>query len=105
LVATREERVREATLLRVLGASRKQVVLALLAEFLCIGLLAALVAIVAANTLAWYVSSQLLNIPYQFNFLLGLIALSISMLAIPIAAWFGVRGFLNLPPRQLLQSI
>lgn len=105
LVATREERIREATLLRVLGASRRQVTLALLAEFLCIGLLAALVATVAANALAWYVSSQLLNIPYQFNFLLGGTALLISVIAIPVAAWFGVRGFLNLPPRQLLQSI
>jgi putative ABC transport system permease protein len=105
LVATREERIREATLLRVLGASRRQVTSALLAEFLCIGLLAALVATVAANVLAWYVSSQLLNIPYQFNFLLGGTALLISVIAIPVAAWFGVRGFLNLPPRQLLQSI
>ncbi len=105
LVATREERIREATLLRVLGASRKQVSLALLAEFLCIGLLAALVAIVAANALAWYVSAQLLNIPYQFNALLGASALLLSIVAVPLAAWFGVRGFLNLPPRQLLQSI
>lgn len=105
LVATREERIREATLLRVLGASRRQVTLSLLAEFLCIGLLAALVATVTANVLAWYVSSQLLNIPYQFNFLLGASALLISITTIPLAAWFGVRGFLNLPPRQLLQSI
>jgi putative ABC transport system permease protein len=105
LVATREERIREATLLRVLGASRRQVTFALLAEFLCIGLLAALVATVTANVLAWYVSSQLLNIPYQFNFLLGISALLVSVVAIPVAAWFGVRGFLNLPPRQLLQSI
>jgi putative ABC transport system permease protein len=105
LVATREERVREATLLRVLGASRRQVTLALLAEFACIGLLAAVVATVAANALAWYVSSQLLNISYQFNVLLALTALLVSMAAIPLAAWFGVRGFLNLPPRQLLQSI
>lgn len=105
LVATREERIREATLLRVLGASRRQVSLALLAEFLCIGMLAALVAIIAANALAWYVSAQLLNIPYQFNVLLGGSALLISILSIPLAAWFGVRGFLNLPPRQLLQSI
>lgn len=105
LVATREERIREATLLRVLGASRRQVTLALLAEFLCIGLLAALVAILAANALAWYVSAQLLNIPYQFNALLGASALLLSILAIPLAAWFGVRGFLKLPPRQLLQSI
>lgn len=105
LVATREERIREATLLRVLGASRKQVIAALLAEFLCIGILAAIVAIVAANTLAWYISTQLLTITFQFNFFLGFAILLVAAAAIPFAAWLGVRGFLNVPPRQLLQSI
>lgn len=105
LVATREERIREATLLRVLGASRRQVGTALLAEFLCIGLLAATVATVAANMLAWYVSTQLLSITYQFNLMLALIVLLSSIALIPLAAWLGVRGFMNLPPRQLLQSV
>src|SRR5690606_38895658 len=105
LVATREERMCEATLLRVLGASRQQVSAALLAEFLCIGILAAIVAIVAANTLAWYISTQLLAITFQFNFFLGFAILLLSAAAIPLAAWLGVRSFLNVPPRQLLQSI
>ena len=105
LVATREERIREATLLRVLGASRKQVIAALLTEFLCIGVLAAIVAIVAANALAWYISTQLLAIAVQFNFSLGVVILLASAAAIPFAAWLGVRSFLNVPPRQLLQSI
>lgn len=105
LVATREERIREAALLRVLGASRRQVTAALIAEFLCIGILAALLAIIAANLLAWYVSTQLLNIPFAFNVALGIAALAAAAVAIPLAAWFGMRGFLNVPPRQLLQSI
>ena len=105
LVATREERVREATLLRVLGASNKQVVLAGLAEFLCIGLLSAIVATLAASALAYYISVHLLSIPYQFNLRLALLALPCASLLVPFAAWFGMRGFLNEPPRQLLQSI
>ncbi|HEU4708890.1 MAG TPA: FtsX-like permease family protein [Methylophilaceae bacterium] len=105
LVATREERVREAALLRVLGASRRQVIAALLAEFSSIGLLAAMVAIVAANALAWYVSAHLLNIPYTFNFPLGFVVLVAAAMAIPLAAWLGIRGFLNMPPRKVLNSI
>jgi putative ABC transport system permease protein len=104
LVATREERVREATLLRVLGASRKQVVHAVLTEFFCIGLLAAVVATVAASALAYYISVHILNIAYQFNWQLAVLALLGASLSVPFAAWLGTRGFLDQPPRQLLQS-
>jgi len=105
LVATREERIAEATLMRVFGASRRQVAIAYLAEFSCIGLIAALVAVVAANALAYYMSIYILNIPFQFNFSLALIAMLIAASVIPLAAWLGLRGFLNIPPRQLLNSI
>ncbi|MEQ1600651.1 MAG: FtsX-like permease family protein [Methylophilaceae bacterium] len=104
LVATREERVREATLLRVLGASKKQIVSAVLTEFFCIGVLAATVASVAASLLAYYISVQVLNIAYHFNGTLALLALAGAALLVPFAAWLGIRGFLQQPPRQLLQS-
>lgn len=105
LVATREERVAEATLMRVFGASRRQVSMAYFTEFFCIGLIAAVLATVAANALAYYVSTQVLEIPFQFNLPLALFTLGLSTAAIPLAAWLGLRGFLNVPPRQLLNSI
>lgn len=104
LVSTREERVREATLLRVLGASRRQVTHAVLAEFFCIGLLAAIVATVAASALAYYFSVHVLDIAYRFNLPLALLALSGASLLVPAAAWLGLRGFLNQSPRQILQN-
>jgi putative ABC transport system permease protein len=105
LVATRDERVAEATLMRVFGASRRQVSIAYLTEFASIGLIAALVATVAANILGFYISVHVLDIPFQFNFSLAITALLIATSAIPFAAWLGLRGFLNIPPRQLLNSI
>ena len=53
LVATRESRIRESAMLRVLGASRKQAALAMLTEFACIGAVAATVAIIVASSLAY----------------------------------------------------
>lgn len=105
LVATRDERVAEATLMRVFGASRRQVSIAYLTEFACIGLIAALVATVAANILGYYISVHVLDIPFQFNIGLAITALLIATSAIPFAAWLGLRGFLNIPPRQLLNSM
>lgn len=105
LVATREDRVREATLMRVFGASRKQVGVAYVAEFACIGFVSALVAAIAANFLAYYVSEYVLNIPFQFNLAIVLGGTLVSATVIPAAAWLGLRAFLNIPPRQLLNSI
>lgn len=105
LVATREERIAEATLMRVFGASRQQVSVAYVAEFACIGIISAVVASIAANLLAYYVSAQILDIPFQFNAGLAVVILVIAAIVIPIFAWLGLRGFLNVPPRQLLNSI
>jgi putative ABC transport system permease protein len=105
LVATREERVTEATLMRVFGASRRQVSIAYITEFFCIGLIAAFLATLAANVLAYYVSTQVMEISFQFNLSHALVTLVLSSAAIPLAAWLGLRSFLNVPPRQLLNSI
>ena len=105
LVATRAERVAEATLMRVFGASRRQVSIAYFTEFALIGLIAALVATIAANMLAYYISVKVLDIPFQFNLPLAISVMLIATTAIPFAAWFGLRGFLNIPPRQLLNSV
>ncbi len=105
LIATREERVAEATLMRVFGASRRQVSVAYAAEFSLIGIVSALIATIAANLLAYYISVQVLNIPFQFNAALALIITLTAAIIIPLAAWLGLRGFLNVPARQLLNSI
>lgn len=105
LVATREERITEATLMRVFGASRRQVGIAYVAEFACIGLIAAFVAAVAANLLAYYMSEHILNIPFQLNARLAISTMLIAATVIPLVAWLGLRGFLNVPARQLLNSI
>lgn len=105
LVATREERISEATLMRVFGASRRQVSLAYMAEFACIGLVSALIATIAANLLAYYISAQILNIPFQFNAIFALGTTVVAAIVISLAAWLGLRRFLNVPARQLLNSI
>lgn len=105
LMATREERVRESTLMRVLGASRKQVVLAMLVEFLCVGLLASVVAMLFTNIAAYYLATLVLHIDYQFNLWLSVQGLLAAMVLVPFAAWLVARHQFNQPPRALLQSV
>lgn len=105
LVATREARIKESAMLRVLGASRRQAALAMLTEFACIGAVSAMVAIIVASSLAYYLSRFVLDIPYQFNVSLALSALLAALVLVPLAAWWVIRGYLNVPPKQLLNSI
>jgi putative ABC transport system permease protein len=105
LMATREERVRESTLMRVLGASRKQVVLAMLVEFLCVGLLASLVAMLFTNIAAYYLATLVLHIDYQFNVWLSVQGLLAAIVLVPFAASLVARHQFNQPPRALLQSV
>ena len=105
LVATREARIKESAMLRVLGASRRQAALAMLTEFACIGAVAATVAIIVASSLAYYLSRFVLDIPYQFNVSLALSALLAALILVPLAAWWVIRAYLNVPPKQLLNSI
>lgn len=105
LMATREERVRESTLMRVLGASRKQVVLAMLVEFLCIGILASIVANIFTNVAAYYLATLVLDMEYQFNAWLSVQALLATILLVPLSAWLVARNQFNQAPRALLQSV
>lgn len=105
LMATREERVRESTLMRVLGASRKQVVLAMLVEFLCVGMLASLVAMLFTNIAAYYLATLVLHIDYQFNVWLSVQGLLAAIVLVPFAAWLVTRHQFKQPPRALLQSV
>jgi len=105
LVATQEARVMEATLMRVFGQSRQSVSIAYLTEFAVIGLIGAIVAVIVSNLFAYYLSHQVLHIPFHFNIGMALISLLLATCLIPCAAWFGLRGYLNVAPRQLLQSI
>jgi putative ABC transport system permease protein len=105
LVATRSARLQEASLLRAFGASRKQVSLMILTEFVSIAVVATTVAVFVASGISYYLSRFVLEIPYQFNFPLALSVLAIALVLIPLAAWLVIRGYLNVAPKQLLNSI
>lgn len=105
LIATQSARIRESTLLRVLGASKQQVSMAMLAEFFAVALCAAVVAVVLANAVAWYVSTNLLEIAFGWNATISGLAIISAVMLIPFAAWLVLRRYLNIPPKQLLNSI
>jgi putative ABC transport system permease protein len=105
LIATRVSRIQESAMLRVLGASRQKVTTVMLTEFAFIGAVAAVVATLFASALAYYLSRFVLDIPYQFNWPLAFLATILAFILVPLAAWIVVRSYLNIPPKQVLNSI
>lgn len=102
--ATLDRRIEEALLLRVLGASRKQVLLGLLSEFIIIGFIAGLISIFVANSIAYYVSTRLLGIPFHIN----LYAIITSLVACPglvaLTGWLSTRAVRMTPIRASINT-
>jgi len=104
LAASRDERVREAGLLRALGASRRQLSRAQVAEMLCIGGLAGLLAAIGASVVAWVLATYGFEFEYRVSpwvFVAGVAGGSAAAL---IGGWFGLRGVLKTPPLATLRE-
>jgi putative ABC transport system permease protein len=104
LAASRDERVREAGLLRALGASRQQLSRAQLAELACIGALAGLLAAIGASAIGWALAKFAFEFEYTVSpwvFAAGVGGGALCALA---GGYLGLRGVLNTPPLATLRE-
>ncbi len=105
LLATRDERVQEAAVMRALGASRSQVLAAQRAEFVALGLLAGLLAAAGATAIGFLIARQVLELAPHVNHwiwlagpLLGVACVAVNMVA-------GARAALNQAPLIALREV
>lgn len=105
LAATHDERVREAGLLRALGASRAQLSRVQTAEMLCMGGLAGLLAAAGAAGTGWALARFAFELEYTVSpwvFVLGIGGGCACALA---GGWFGLRDVLKTPPLATLRDV
>ncbi|MFA7241144.1 MAG: FtsX-like permease family protein [Sulfuricellaceae bacterium] len=103
IAATNDERVREAALMRALGANRRTIRASQFAEFAGIGLVAGSVAALGASGLEWRLSAGIFHLPYAFNAWL-LLAPPVAALLVGAAGLVGCRRSLNHPPLAVLRE-
>jgi len=104
IASTRFQRIREAVLLKTLGATRAQVARIQAAEFLIIGLVAGLIGGLLAAAAAHYMLGNLLDTEFRFRwipFLAGTLATAIVAM---ITGWIANRGVLNSKPLEILRE-
>ena len=105
ILASQDERIYEAAVMRTLGARRRQLLLAQLAEFLAIGLLAGCLAAIFASAVGFAVSVKILNLNYVFNGWVPAIGILLGTLGVVIAGLSATRATLNRPPLQTIRGL
>jgi putative ABC transport system permease protein len=105
ITSTQDERIFEGAILRTLGASRRQLTILQLAEFLAIGLLSGAVAAAGAVALASVLADRVLGVPYEFNPTLPLIGMLVAGLGVAVAGLLGTRRAVSSPPLQTIRAV
>jgi len=105
IAATQDERRRDAAVLRTLGASRRQLQAAQVAEFLLLGSIAGLVASAGATAIGWALAERVFSIRYTPDPLIWLYGIAGGALAVTLAGWLGTRATVRQPPLAILRQL
>jgi putative ABC transport system permease protein len=104
LASSRDERVREAALLRALGASRQQLQRAQVAEMLCLGGLAGLLAAMGAAAIGWALAKYAFEFEYVVTPWVFVLGIGGGALCALLGGWMGLRSVLRTPPLTSLRE-
>jgi putative ABC transport system permease protein len=104
LASSRDERVREAGLLRALGASRKQLSNAQVAEMLCLGGLAGFLAAGGAAAIGWALAKYAFEFDYAVTPWIFVLGIGGGAACALVGGWLGLRSVLRTPPLTTLRE-
>lgn len=105
VTATQDERLLEGGVMRVLGANRRQLRLAQLTEFAAIGLLAGLVAAIAASVLSGVIATRVFDLAWSPDWRLPALGGVAGMLAVGITGMLATRRIVEAPPALTLRAL
>ncbi|KVE39978.1 ABC transporter permease [Burkholderia sp. BDU5] len=104
LAGSRDERVREAALMRALGASRAQVIAVQRAEFIVVGVLAGAMAAAGALAVGAVLASRVFDFQLAPDPWLVPAGIAAGVACAGAAGWLGLRGVLRRPVLQSLRD-
>ena len=101
---SRDERAREVAVMRTLGASRRHLVRAVLAEFGLLGLIGGVLAAMLASVSGYLVAVELFNLPGRFGLTTWLLGIGAGTVVVALVGWLATRRLLAVPPMRVLNS-
>lgn len=104
LASSHDERVREAALLRALGATRQQLARAHMAELVCVGGLAGLLAAGGAAAVGWALARFAFEFDYAVSPWVFVLGIGGGAACALVGGWFGLRSLLATPPLATLRE-
>jgi len=104
LLGSQDERIREAGLLRALGATRRQLSRAQRVEFLLVGSVAGLLAASGAAAAGWTLARYVFDFEWTFNPVVWGAGIIAGALCAFVGGWAGLRAVLERPPMQTLRG-
>jgi putative ABC transport system permease protein len=105
LQTTHDERSHESALMSALGANRKQILSSLVAEFLCLGLIAGVLAAFAATVVESILAKYVFRMDIIINPWVWLIAPVVCVMVIVIGGLAGTQKVLYTPPIVVLRRV
>lgn len=105
IASAQDERLHQATIMRMLGASRAQLARATLAEFLAVGGAAGLLGAAGATALGYVLATRVLHFEYGFSATVWLVGGFGGALAVALAGHLGTRRVLRVRPLDMLRSL
>ena len=104
LLGSQDQRMREAALLRALGATRKQLSQAQWIEFALTGGLAGLLAATGAAAAGWVLAHFVFNFAWVFDPLIWIAGIAAGAVCAIVGGWFGLRNVVSQPPLTTLRE-
>jgi putative ABC transport system permease protein len=105
IASTQDERRFDAAVLRTLGASRKQLTAAQVAEFAVLGAVAGLLGAAAASAIGYGLADRVFNVPFAGSPDVWLYGIVGGALAVLVAGTVGTRATLREPPLRVLRQL
>ena len=102
--ATRDERRYEAAMLRTLGASQRVVLKGLIAEFLCLGLLAGSLASVVAGGVGYALATHAFELDYRPDALLLIVGPILGAILVGVSGIFATHSVIRHAPVSVLRA-
>jgi putative ABC transport system permease protein len=103
LQSTHDERLREAAILRTLGAASRQIARAHAAEFLLVGTLAGIFAALGASGIGLLLAREVLNVPYTVGAGVWIVGILAGAIGVLVAGQLGTRQAVHVSPVEALR--